>query len=99
VKESPLVDVMKVTQSPLVDVMKAKESPLVDVMKAKESPLVDVMKAKESPLVGAIAPPQNVEGEDWIVLQPKASLMKKLFKQKFPAKFCAIGIQGGLVLG
>jgi hypothetical protein len=55
---------------------------------------------KKSPLVGAIAPPQSVEGEDWIVnLRPKASLVKKLFKQKSLAKFNVIGIQGGLVLG
>ncbi len=55
---------------------------------------------KESPLVGVIAPPQSVEGEDWIVnLQPKASLVKNLFKQKSLTKFNVIGIQGGLVLG
>lgn len=48
---------------------------------------------KESPLVGVIAPPQSVEGEDWIVnLQPKASLVKNLFKQKSLTKFNVIGI-------
>jgi hypothetical protein len=54
---------------------------------------------KESPLAGVIAPPQSVEGEDWIVLQPRASHVKKLFKQKSPTKLSVIGIQGGLVLG
>jgi hypothetical protein len=60
--------------------------------KVKELPLVDVMKVKESPLASALAPPQSVEGEDWIVLQPRTSLMKKLFKQKSLAKLSAIGV-------
>jgi hypothetical protein len=46
---------------------------------------------KESPLVGVIAPPQSVEGEDWIVLQPIASLVKKIFMQKSLAKCCVVG--------
>jgi hypothetical protein len=33
-------------------------------------------KVKESPLASAIAPPQSVKDEDWIVLQPRASLVK-----------------------
>jgi len=48
--------------------------------KVKKLPLVDAMKVKESPLAGALAPPQSVEGEDWIVLQLRPSPMKKLFK-------------------
>jgi len=47
---------------------------------------------KESPLVGVITPPKNVEVEDWIVLQPRTSLVKKLFKQKSPTKLSAIGV-------
>jgi hypothetical protein len=46
---------------------------------------------KESPLVGAITPPQSVEREDWIILQPRTSPVEKLFKQKSPAKFCVVG--------
>ncbi len=37
---------------------------------------------KKPPLEKVIAPPQIVEGEDWVALQLKTSPMKKLFKQK-----------------
>jgi hypothetical protein len=56
-------------------------------------------KVKESPLASAITPPQSVKGEDWSFLQPKTSIVKKLFKQKSPTKLSAIGVQGGLILG
>jgi hypothetical protein len=59
-------------------------------------------KVKESQLAKVIAPPQSVEGEDWVVLQPKTSLMKKIFKQKSLAKITIIGsnsrVQSGEVL-
>jgi hypothetical protein len=31
-------------------------------------------------------PPTSVEGVDWVVLNPRASPIKKLLKQKFPSK-------------
>ncbi len=59
-------------------------------------------KVKESQLPKVIAPLQNVECEDWVVLQPITFLMKKLFKQKFSAKFTIVGpnfrFQSGEVL-
>jgi hypothetical protein len=51
---------------------------------------------KEPPLEKVITPPQSVEGEDWVVLQPITTPMKKLFKQKSPTKFTTVGSNFGV---
>jgi hypothetical protein len=52
---------------------------------------------KETPTKKRTQPPTSVEGVDWVVLNPKASLIKTLFKQKSPSKLnvgeASIGIQ------